>query len=157
MADEFVIVKPVKYTFEGLIDVKGLFNFIKDMLEDNGYGIKEKEYNESTGSAKEISAKMFAEKPINDYFMARIDYFLDISASPVESSELYKGKVTLVVRGVLVADFMGKVSKSPFGKFLSNIYTKFIGIDETKEVEGIVKGDVKELLSRVKQYMRSLS
>ncbi len=155
------IVAAKPYTFEGYFDVKGLFSYVNKTLEDLGYEVNEKEYEEASKGSKSIKAKFEAEMPLTDYFLSVIKYSLNVSGKPVTLEEgkkkinTYEGKATFIIEGILKEDFLEKVEKTPIGRFLSQLYNRYIALDERKEVEGRVKGDVKEVVSRFKQYLNT--
>lgn len=162
MPEEIPIVKTTSYSFKGYFKVKDVFTFFNNTLKEMGYELKDDEFEESAKKGKEIKAKYVGEKPLNDYYLAKLKYKLEVSGEPVTVKDengkeisTDEGSVELAIQGILEQDFMNKIEKTPMGKFLSQLYSKYIGPQETKEAEGVLKEDVKEVVGRLKQYINS--
>jgi len=159
---EDIIQKTIPYTFKGYFNPKELVKFIKSNVEELGYRLNETEFEEETKEkGKDIKLRYECEKPLTDYYLSRIRIFIEASGDKIKLKDnektiiTYQGTCKFLIQGVLVQDFLNKIEKTSLGKFLSQVYSKYIGTEEREDMEGKVKEDVKELVARIKQYLNS--
>jgi hypothetical protein len=164
MGDKLALFSEKKYTYSGYFDMKAIYNYIKDYLEESRhYDISEKDYSEShDGNKREITSVNEAEQQWNDVFKVILKYQLNMSGvdEEVEINEkkkviLTKGKATIIINAYIEMDTSSIPQKGPFSTFLNKVYNHFFRKSELDEVKKSAMEDVNGLLYRFKTEINS--
>ena len=160
MAQENTILKQ-KLKHKGFWSFKDLYDFCFSWLQDNGYQIAEKEYEEKiSGSDKNVKIKWEATKEVTDYFRYKIKLgwgILGMSEAEAEMEgkkiKTNKGEVKIDFEAVLVKDYESRWEQKPIWKFLRGTYDKYIIRTTAEEQAGKLAKDTNELIAEVKAFL----
>lgn len=163
--DKIAVISEKKYKFEGLYDLKQIYNYLKKFLEHSRhYEIAEKDYEEKNDNgSRKIMSKTEAEVEYNDYYKIIIKYDLTMQGNDMEvkinekkTIILTKGKAQLTVNCYIEPDFDAIRPKTNFGNFLDNVYTKFFRGSELDKCKEYAINDVNDLIFKFKQELNSV-
>ncbi len=161
--EKIPVTSEKKYAYAGIFDIMETYSFLKSYLEDSmHYDVTEKDYEEKNdGKSKSILVKFEAEKEYNDYYKIIIKYSLDMKGKDIAIEHNGRvlnridGNAKITVNCYIEPDWLEKRQHSALGKFLDQIYNKYISKSELDKciMTGVM--DVGELLSRFKQQMNT--
>lgn len=148
--------------YGGIFSFSDFYQFCYNWLtEETGLDISEDKYSENLkGNEKEIEIEWTCTKKVTDYFKFEVKVKFEIIAlTEVEIEQggakvkTNKGKVKVIVKGILVRDYDGKFEKDAFRKFLRSIYEKWIITSRINQFEEDLFGDCDEFLGQAKAYL----
>ena len=147
---------------KGLFDFAKFYKFCYDWLaEETGLLLQENKYVEKlSGDTKEIDVEWSGFTKLTDYF--RFDMKVNFKILGMKQVEIMKdgkkiktneGQIEMKVKGTLVRDWQGRFEKSPFQKFMREIYDKWVIPSRIDQMEGKVVGDSDEFLGEAKAWL----
>lgn len=161
MPERKLVVDQLKLTYEGPMDVGGLFKMIDGWFYEKGYDRFEAENTEQDlPGGKDITIVYFPWKKTTDYFENQIKIRMKFTG--VKDIELEKdgkkvkvqtGKLMMIFDGYLLSDYEGWWDKKPWMIFLRTLYDKFIYAKHFKQFERWLMNDVYDIHSRVQRHL----
>lgn len=160
MAERDMLLKE-KVDHTGLFDFKGFYKFAHRWFNDEGYGVVEEKYSEKvSGNARDLVIEWKASKPLSDYFKIEhkikftIEKMSDVEVEiDGEQKQMNKGSVEMEIKANLVTDPNSKWDKTPFYRFLRDLYSKYIIPSRVDALENKVKGDAQTFKEELKGYL----
>ncbi len=121
--------------YSGLFDFEGLYNVMVNWLKSRGYWFHEHTYKHKVpspyGAEQEIGWK--GEKEVTDYykFIITVSFHLwDMTEVDVEKEgekkKLTNARMEIILRCAVEIDYEKRFAKSPFWKFVSDWYHKYV-------------------------------
>ncbi|MFA4960180.1 MAG: hypothetical protein WC548_00800 [Candidatus Pacearchaeota archaeon] len=147
---------------KGYWNFSELYNFCFSWLEDEGYNVKEKDYQEKIATVgKEIIIKWEAKKGVTDYFDNVIEinwHILGMKDAEIEregkKENTNKGEVKITIKANLVRDKESRWEEKPLWKFLRGIYEKYIIRTTINEYEDRLEKKVKKYSNEIKAFLQ---
>ena len=147
---------------KGFWNYTELYNFCFSWLEDEGFGVSEKEYTEKVSSfGKEINIKWEASKGVTDYFKYKIEvswHILGMKEAEIErdgkKETTNKGEVEIKILATMIRDPEDRWEKKPIWKFMRATYEKFIIKPTIDEYEGRLEDKAKKYVSEIKAFLQ---
>jgi len=157
--EKIPITKEKKIAFNGIFDIREIYNYLKDYLEKSlHYDTTEKELIETNQKGtRKIDSHYEAELQYNDYFKIILKYRLEASGKEItiehngKNLTLTQGAISLKTNSYIELDWQNKRSRSPFSKFLDQIYSKYIG---KKEVEECARKNSSDVANFIKEFKK---
>ena len=140
--------------YEGIFDLKKLYNSIKDWFQDNNYDISEKEYKEKPGDAgKEFRIIFEAERDIDVYtrFVITSDIFM-LNVKKINNK--YSGKLKINVSGYVLLDRENKWQSNSIKTFLFFVYNNILIKNKIENVyEDKLYSEIMNYINNLKNYI----
>ena len=161
MSETRLIIDQLKFSYEGIFDLTGLYRLIDSFFYGRSYDRKEKMNTEMvTPSGRQIKIELDPWKSITDYFKVTTKIRIhgqDIKSVDVDKDgakvTLSEGKIMIIIDGYVVSDKGGKWESGPFFWFLRIMFDKFIFKYHYHQAEQWLISDIDELMSRIKTFL----
>ncbi len=161
IAEVDIIVDKLRLQYEGLFSVKELYFSIDEWLEERNYDRREIKHVERVSpEGKYIEFEMMPWKKYTDYAKSEIKIRLimsDIVEVEIEKDgskvKLNKGKIKVVLDGLLTTDYENRWESKPMFYFIRTIFDKYFYKPFTVGYQNNVSGDVKELYTHLKAFL----
>jgi len=146
---------------KGYFNFSGLYGFCFGWLEDEGFKIAEKKYEEKvSGGGKEINIEWEAKKKITDYIQFVIGLkwkALGLKDAEVEregkKESTNKGDIKLEFKATFVSDYEDMWEKKPLWKLLRGVYDKYVIQTTLDEYEGKLIGTAVKFVKETKTFL----
>lgn len=154
-----VLEETVKH--KGFFNYSELYTFMYQWLKDEGYLVKEEEYQEKlTAGGKEIRIKWTAIKKVTDYFLNSITvkwHIIAMNDAEIErdgkKEKTNKGDLKLVFIAELVRDYEKRWESSAFYKFLRGLYDRYIVKNNIDEFEDRLWDKLEGYIEQTKAFL----
>jgi hypothetical protein len=161
MVEKDTIIKEA-VKFAGIADFKEVYRHANEWLKEEEFSMSEENYVEKiSGDAKDIEIAWSASRILTDYFKIaltikwRILGMTDVEAE-IDGKKMKMNKfveLKIETKGVLVKDYDNKWEKTGLGKFLKEVYQKYVIPGRTKEKEKQVEAVVQEFKEEMKAFL----
>ncbi|MEK6914216.1 MAG: hypothetical protein AABW83_01055 [Nanoarchaeota archaeon] len=138
---------------------KGIYEFVYDYLNDEGWALHETLYREKSQETKELIIIWKGTKNISDYFKFEIGLtFLIIGMKDVKVTidgnevKMQNGSIEIVFDAALVKDYKNKWDSS-FMKFFREIYDNYIIRNRIEDYEVKLYEEINEIIATIKSYL----
>ncbi|MBW3000195.1 hypothetical protein KY339_05990 [Candidatus Woesearchaeota archaeon] len=161
MPQREIYVDGLGLQYDGLFDLKELYDLIHDWAKENGYSeVGKKDKGAIHPAAKNVSTIIVLEKPFDDKTL-KIDVTLDMEDLTEETVEvekrkekLLKGNVTMILNGFVISWREGRWEQKGIVFFIRAIIDKFIyKIERGKDIATLVR-DARDLRSKVSAFLK---
>ncbi len=161
MAERDTVIDKLRLTYEGLFDVKELYNLIDTFFEDRNYDkreIRNIEVVKEDGKYVEIELEPW--KKYTDYYRNIIH--IRIIMSNIKEVEIEKdkqkikvnqGKVQFIFDGYIETDYENRWESKPLFFFIRTIFNKNIYRPFTMGYHASVRNDVNALYQQIKAFL----
>jgi hypothetical protein len=144
-----------------IFDFGELYGFIYTWFIDEDYKFQEDQYSEKvTPKGKEVEIDWTAKKKISDYFRFAFKIkwrILGLKDVEVEKDgakvKMNKGSLEIKITAVLEKDYENNWEKSPFLKFLRNIYNKYVIRGRIDLYEEKIYSQADDILAEIKAFL----
>ncbi len=140
--------------YNGVFDLKKLYNSSKQWFNANKYDLSEKEYKEKSGSlGSEFNIILEAERDIDDYakFVISAHMFL-LRIKKINGK--YNGNIKINVSAYVLLDRKNKFQSNQFKAFLFFLYNNIIIKDKIENVhEDRLYSEVLDFINNLKKYI----
>ncbi|MBN1792680.1 hypothetical protein JW826_03275 [Candidatus Woesearchaeota archaeon] len=161
MAERKIVFSDKSLSFQGLFDAKGLFRTITKWFDDHNYDMWEnKNFEEVYEKDKKIIFELLPYKKITDYHKFEVRVFVVCESLKEVSLELkgvkhrlLKGDVNFTFDASLITDYEGRWEGKAEYYFFRTIIDKFIYKSYTRNYEGQLVKETKELAEEIKAYL----
>src|SRR3989344_1355691 len=160
MAERDLLLKE-KFDHTGIFDFGAFYSFAHSWFKDERYTVDEDKYSEKvSGNARDIIIEWTIVKRLSDYF--KIEHkvrFIVEKLSDVEveidgvKKRMNKGKVEVEIKSNLVSDPDSKWDKTPFYRFIRDIYGKYIVPNRVDALRDKTSGDGRKFKEELKAYL----
>lgn len=163
MAEIKLVVDQLKLTYEGVMDVTGLFKTIDAWFYEKGYDKYEAENTEQDlPSGKTIEIVLKPWKKTTDYFENRMKIrmkFSNIKDIEIEKDKekirVQTGKVMMIFDAYLRSDYEDKWEGSVLKQFIRTLYDKFIYKNQFAYFQRWVVNDTFDIHSRIQSFLNT--
>ena len=146
---------------DGIFDYPGLYAYIMDWFNIEGYIPVEQEYGEKDKpGGKKVLILLRPYKKISDYFKFIIEIdliILDMKKVDVEQDgkkvKMNKGEMTIRIRGVLEKDYEKRWEDRPFAKFMRAVYEQYVIRTTVHSFEDKLYNQCLDLHSNLKAFL----
>ena len=160
MAERKLVIPKRTITFEGIFNMKELYNFIDSWFAQHGFDKGEdKNVMQVTEQGKYVFLNLLPTKTISDYAKVTIrvevlcEGYKDITIKKDGINvDMHQGRVNVSVTGFLVTDTEGRWTGKPFAFFMRMIFEKFIYTTFNSKMGGIVSSFYSEFVADVKNF-----
>lgn len=148
-------------SYQGLLDVKGLFRTIMRWFNERGYDMFEnKNYEEVYEDGKQITIELFPYKKVSDYHKFEIMVYAELKKlKEVEvevkgvKHKLMKGEAFFSFDATLLTDYQNRWEGRAFYYFFRSITDKFINKSHMGTNKKQLENDAMELVEEIKSYL----
>src|SRR3989338_925205 len=161
MSENRLIVDQTKLTYEGVFDLKGLFEMITQFFYEKGGDYVEKLNTEQImPQGKTIKIELAPYKNITDYY--KLIYRIRIYGTGIKQVELSKdgakvplddGKLMIVIDGYIMSDRYNKWENQPVQWFFRALVDKYIFKVHFLKAEQWLLSDIDDLYLRIKSFL----
>ncbi len=141
--------------YNGVFDLKKIYNSSKKWFNDNKYALTEKEYKEKpTSVGSEFNMVLESERDIDDYakFFISLHIFI-IDAK--KADEKYNGKIKINISAYVLLDRANKWQTNSIKTFLFFVYNNFFIKDKIQNVyEDKIYSELMNIISNIKKYIK---
>lgn len=161
MAERLVVIDKARVDFDGLFEVKGVLDVLKEWASDKGYWIIEKVHSEtSRPEGRMIDFVLEPFKKMSDYvkYVLKVrlqfsnvkDVVIDRDGHKVKVQE---GKVSVLITGIVETDYEHKWEKKPLWYTLRVVLDKYLLTPFMSSHERDVKSDCESLKDNLKSFL----
>lgn len=155
------LIYALKIKHKGVWNFKDTYQFLYRVIDDLGYFIIEKTYNEGVGGeGKTIEIEWLALRKISDYFRYNIAirWFVttltDVEVTKGnEKIKTNKGALELTMKAYLEKDYESRFETHPLLKFLRGVYDKYIIRPRILAYEDKLVAETDEIAAQLKSYL----
>ncbi len=150
-----------KFTYKGLIDVKGLYRLIDKWFAEHGYDkVEAWNFEEVYEDGKQLTLKLQPYKKISDY--VRIEIRLQAVLTKLKETKiehdgvklnLMRGQATFQFDTFVITDYEGHWAGKPFYFFMKTLLDKFIYRSYTDRYEEILINDKDKIKREIKSFL----
>lgn len=160
MAEKKLVSSKKTVSYDGLFNMKELYNFIDSWFAQHGFDKNEvKNSMQLTQSGKYVYLDLQPTKGLSDYAKAMIrielicEGYTDVVIKKDDKNiNMNKGNVNVNVFGFLITDYEGRWSGKPLYFILRILFEKFIFTTIHSKYSGMVKGYYGEFLNDLKGF-----
>ena len=161
MAEQLIVVDDEKVSYEGIFDMKEVFNVMKQWMSDTGYWMVEKNHTESSKpDGKFISLDLIIFKKFTDYakslFNVKVEFY-NVKDTVIERDgkkiKMQEGKVIVSFNGILETDYENRWENKPVYYFLRTVFEKYIYLPYMSGFESSVRNDLSSLKGVIKAFL----
>ncbi len=161
MAERYLIVDHLKFSYEGLFNTSEIFTVISSWFFERGWDWYEKMNEEQiTPEGKQLRIILEPWKNISDYYKLVLRVKLigtDVKDVEVEHKgetlRLNQGLLRMTMDGYVLIDRKGKWKEKTWQWFFSVISQKYFFRNHFRKAEIWIKSDVDDLYNKVKNYL----
>ena len=160
MAERDLLLKE-KFDHTGIFDFGAFYSFAHSWFKEEGYSVDEDKYSEKvSGNSRDIIIEWTIVKRLSDYF--KIEHkvrFMIEKLTDVEveingtKKKMNKGKVEMEIKANLVSDPESKWDKTPFYRFIRDIYSKYIIPSRIDSLKNKTTDDARKFKEELKYYL----
>lgn len=161
MVEEKLLLDELEMEYEGLFDATELFGLVDNWLKLKGYDkLVTLDQEQVVSDSKHVHVIWEPMKWHTDYVRKKIKF--EVMMSDVKEVEtvidkakirINQGKVRMLFSGILHTDWEGRWEQKPIYHFLRVVFNKYVYSNYTKDYEGEIVGDVKELMGKVGSFL----
>lgn len=161
MSEKRLIIDQLKFTYEGLFDMHGLYRLIDSFFYEKGFDKHEKlNVEQVMPTGKSIKVEMIPYKNITDYFKIHVRIRLhgvDIKQTEIDKEgvkiPINDGKIMIIFDGYVESDRHSKWEKSPLHWFIRTMFDKYIFKGHYLKAEQWLVSDVEDIYLRIKSFL----
>ncbi|MBI3051910.1 hypothetical protein HYY74_05640 [Candidatus Woesearchaeota archaeon] len=161
MAEQRIIVDHLTVSYSGIFNITELYQEIDNFMREKGYDRRELRNQEHvTPEGKYIELELQPWKKVSDYVRHNVRILirmLKVKEVTVEidgkKRKMHKGKVYVIIDGIMYMDFEGRWEQRPFYFFLRTIFDKFIYRTYTGMFEDLLVETCSQLQLTIKSYL----
>lgn len=161
MAEMRLIVDHEKLNYEGLFNVKELYQLIDNFFREKGFDKREVRNEEHIRpDGKYIMLELMPWKKITDYInhIIRVEIkMFGVTDVEIEKNKhkirLSKGRINIIFDAYLQTDYEHRWEQRPMFFFLRTIFDKFVYKIYTQEAIGQLKANTYELKDIIKGFL----
>ena len=146
------VLKPIKVSFEGNVDLSELYHLIKSFMSDKKYDINEKEHNFSGNKAK---IKWESTREITEYTQFQIEVTVsgsNLKKINLKKGEAFSGKFEVEIEAKINKDFNNYYEGKPIIKFFRELFDHIVGRDDFNRFNDQLKKESYSLFDEIKAY-----
>ncbi len=160
MGEKRLIIDQLKFTYEGVFDLPGLYKLMDDFFYEKKYDRMEKLNTEQVfPNGRSIKIETIPFKNITDYFNIHVRiriYATELKRVEIEKDgthlSLQEGKILLVFDGYVNSDRQNWWQKRPILWFLRTLMDKYVFKGHYGKAEQWLYSDVEDLYLRIKAF-----
>ena len=161
MAERYLVVDRLKFSYEGLFNAAELYNLIASWFYEKGWDWYEKINDEQvTPRGKQITILLEPSKSTSDYYKLQMRirlHMVDVKDVEVDHEgkvlRLNHGLVRVTFDGYIFADRKDQWSSSPVYWFLSLIFDNYLFKKYFERMDTWIKSDIDDLHDKIKNYL----
>jgi hypothetical protein len=161
MSEIRLLVDQMKLTYEGIFDLKGLYQLIGNYFYERGWDFYEKLNTEQVfSSGKMVKIEMTPFKNVTDYYQIRIRIrLMGTGIKPIDIDQegakipLQDGTLRMVFDGYVKTDRYDKWEQRPFQWFVRTLMDKYVFKAHYSKAEQWLYSDVEDLYARIKTFL----
>ena len=161
MAEDRLIIDQLKFTYEGVFDLPGLYRMINAFYYERGWDWGEHMNTEQIlPSGRNIKIELTPFKNITDYYKNKVRIRIDgedVKRVEIEKDgakiPLQEGTLKIVFDGWIRSDRYSRWEDKPFLWFLRTIFDKYVFKDHYSKAEQWLFSDVEDIYLRVKSFL----
>jgi hypothetical protein len=161
MSEVDYVVRELKLKEKAIIDIKELYNMLKDWFDLKKFYLLEKDYSDITKEdKKDIKIKWDASKKVDEYNLFEIGVSIKLKDHKVV--EVKKGNKTHKMSDCVLEisfdsdikrDYEEKWEDKPFRKFIRGLQDKFMNQDRDAKIKEELKELTYELFNETKAFL----
>lgn len=160
MAERKLVVPKRTITFDGIFNMKDLYNFIDSWFAQHGFDKNEdRNIMQVTEQGKYVYLNLLPTKTISDYAKVTIrievlcEGYKDVTIKKDGINiDMHQGRVNVSVYGFLVMDREGRWDGKPFAFLVRMIFEKFIFTTFNSKMGGICSSFYNEFVHDLKVF-----
>ncbi|MFH1211917.1 MAG: hypothetical protein V1659_03220 [Candidatus Woesearchaeota archaeon] len=155
------IVKDKTVSYEGLLDIKGLFHSIDSWFAINGYDNLDTHSEEKLlETGKKLLVKKKPSKKLSDY--AKSNFEVNVLVTDMKDVEvehqgvkkkLWHGKANIQINAFLETDYKGSLDNKPFYLFFRVLADAFVHKSYVNQWKKKILNDAEALLKEIKSFL----
>lgn len=148
------VLPPIYINYEGNIDIKEIYQLVKDFLSQKKYDINEKEHNYAEGGSMKI--KWEGEQNITDYARFVLKVTLKGSKTKkvkLKNKEVLSGKFNIEIESEVHKDYQGYYEEKPIIKFFRELFDYVLKKDEFNKLGDQLVSESYALFDELKSYL----
>lgn len=156
MAEYDYVVRDIEVKKKGEYDLKELYTTLKDWLNEHGYDIIEKEYEDLLETGKDLRIKWKAMKKLDDYTQFVIEVTIkvkDWKEVEAEAHKLVSGNLEIKFESYFEKDYEERWELRPLQKFMRGVFDKFVLRSKWERLEKDLKEETFQLRDLSKQFL----
>ena len=159
MAEFDYVLKGVKVSVEGVVNITALYKLIRNWFDKMKYDFYEKEHIEGMKAedAKDLNVKIETEKNIDDYTKLHIE----LRMKGKELKPVMRGKELCVSGAMSIGfdvfienDYEGRWDSPFFLKFFRTVYDKYVMSEREQRNMAEVREEAEDLISKTKSFLK---
>ena len=161
MSETRLVIDQLKFTYEGIFDLPGLYQMMSNFFYERGWDWTEKLNTEQIfPTGKSVKIELIPFKNVTDYYQNRIRiriYGANIKPIEVEQGgsrvPLQEGKLMIIFDGYVKSDRYSKWESKPMWWFIRTLMDKHVFKDYMSKADQWLYSDLEDLYLRVKTFM----
>ena len=161
MPEQRIVVDHLTVSYTGIFSVVELYQTIDNFMREKGYDRRELRNQEHvTTEGKYIELELQPWKKVSDYVRHQVRILIrmiKIKEITIEidgkKRKMNKGKVYIIIDGLMYTDFEGRWEQRPFYFFLRTVFDKFIYRTYTNQFEDLLVETCSQLHLTIKSYL----
>ncbi|MBI4439279.1 hypothetical protein HY640_05070 [Candidatus Woesearchaeota archaeon] len=161
MAEQRIVVDHLTVHYIGMFNVTELYQLIDNWIREKGFDRRELRNQEHVKpEGKYIELELQPWKKVSDYVRHQIRVLIrmiNLKEVTVEidgkKKRMHKGKVYIIIDGIMYTDFEGRWEQRPFYFFLRTVFDKFIYRTYTGQFEDLLVETCSQLYLNIKAYL----
>lgn len=161
MAEQRIVVDHLNINYTGIFNITELYQLIDNFIREKGFDKRELRNQEHvTPEGKYIELELQPWKKVSDYVRHQLRVLIrmiKVKEVTIEIDgkrrKMHKGKVIIIIDGIMYTDFEGRWEQRPFYFFLRTIFDKFIYRSYTGQFEDLLVENCGQLYNTAKAYL----
>jgi len=148
------VLPPIYIKYEGNLDVREIYELIKDFLSQKKYDINEKEHNYSEG--KSLKIKWEGDQNITDYTKFYLKVTLSGSGTKrvkLKNKEAFSGKFNVKIESEVRKDYQDYYEGKPIIKFFRELFDHTVKKEEFNALGKQLVDESYALFDEIKAYL----
>jgi len=161
MAEIRLLVDQLKFSYDGIFDLPGLYQLISNFFYERGWDYGEPMNTEQIfPSGRSVRIVMKPSKNITDYYQNIVRIRIHgQNIKPIEIDQgaskvpLNDGKIMIIFDGYVKTDRYNKWERRPLTWFLRTLMDKYVFKDHMSKADQWLYSDIEDLYLRIKTFM----
>ncbi len=161
MTERETVAGKTTLTYEGIFNIRDMFNLVSDFCKTHGYAFIERKHVESTTpNGKHITLELMLPRKLNDYAKSVIMLRAEAANLQEKSVErdrarkkFHTGKLTMTFEGILETDYEKRMAAKPEMILLRKIFERFAFTSFLTKSKNQLAADVEFLKGQLKAFL----
>lgn len=161
MAEKYLVIDHLKFSYEGLFNLAEIYNLISSYFFEKGWDWYEKLNEEQvTSEGKQVRLILEPFKSASDYYKLTMRLkinFTDVKEVEVQHEKeilhLNQGLLRMTIDASIICDRKNKWKDKPLMWFMSVLRDRYLYKQHYAKFETWLKSDVDELYNKIKNYL----